>query len=180
MFGERRRPIRTVSDGSGLSSRALLRKLPWHFKNLISVLLSIKKVTATERMEGVQSSIVTTTIITIGADLKGIFHLENGHSWTLMDLHMREQATEKAQRRPTKTMSVFRYYSLLIFVSLAWNCSRTTTLQVKEERFVKSYTCRSRFSFRLNNICLYMLYMLYFFVFLYGFIWSARVLLQNC
>lgn len=71
-----------------------------------------------ERMERVQSSIVTTTIITIGTDLKGIFHLENGHGLTSMDLHMREQATKKAQRRATRTMSVFRHYSLLSFLEL--------------------------------------------------------------
>lgn len=39
-------------------------------------------------MERVQSHMVTITMITIGTDLKGILHLENGHGWTLMDLHM--------------------------------------------------------------------------------------------
>lgn len=70
-------------------------------------------------------------------------------------------------------MSVFRCNSLFIFLTLAWNRSRTTTLKVKEESFVYPYTYRSGFRFRLNNmLCLYCI-----FVFLYGFIWSVRAIL---
>lgn len=113
-------------------------------------------------MERVQSHIVTITIITIGTDLKEILHLENGHSWTLMDLHLRCTSCKEALRKTTRTMSVFRYNSLFIFLTLAWNCSRTTTLKVKEESFVNPYTYRSKFRFRLNNM---------FVLYIWRFVW---------
>lgn len=170
--------LSSVSDGFrrfwALVSSRKSRGLPGNFLGTLKShfsFLSIRKVTAMEWMERVQSHIVTITIITIGTDLKGILHLENGHSWTLMDLHLRCTSCKEALRKSTRTMSVFRYNSLFIFLTLAWNCSRTTTLKGKGESFVNPYTYRSEFRFRLNNM-----FVLYICV-LYGFIWSVRAIL---
>lgn len=152
----------SVSDGFrrfwALVSSRKSRGLPGNFFGTLKShfsFLSIRKVTAMEWMERVQSHIVTITIITIGTDLKGILHLENGHSWTWMDLHLRCTNCKEALRKTTRTMSVLRYNSLFILLTLAWNCSRTTTLKVKEESFLNPYTYRSKFRFRLNNMFLF-------------------------